>query len=403
MLEDFFEAQDEAQEHIAAHHSLTYGSDGKAMSFYQELQLSQAGSKAYIKSFSKPKDKFKHTLIFLLKIALSISFCIGFISLFILALGSENSAVGFVVLVSVLVFRYSDLGIKASHSALGILIVFAILAVGPRLANILPLGWAFCVNSVCILAIVVIGCHNVNLGNHSTLALSYVLLLYFDVSGTAYIKRVIGLAAGAVAVALIVYFKHRKIEYDCTFKSIFKEFDLSSERTRWQIRFTFCLSSVLLIGSVLGLKRPLWLGIAAVSVFAPMREKINFRAEYRVIGNIFGSILFLFIYFAVPNEILKYMGIIGAIGLFLSSKYGWQAAFNALSALAVATPILGVETAVFYRIFNNVFGAFYVLFFDQISEKMLLSASRLQKSADRRLNKTTSRLRSAFSERYYTL
>ena len=32
------------------------------MTFYQELQLNQAGSKAYISSFESPKDKWKHKI-----------------------------------------------------------------------------------------------------------------------------------------------------------------------------------------------------------------------------------------------------------------------------------------------------------------------------------------------------
>ena len=38
------------------------------MTFYQELQLSQAGSKSYIASFANLKDKAKHTGIYLFKI-----------------------------------------------------------------------------------------------------------------------------------------------------------------------------------------------------------------------------------------------------------------------------------------------------------------------------------------------
>lgn len=37
------------------------------MTFYQELQLSQAGSKSYIASLQNPKDRLKHTGITYLK------------------------------------------------------------------------------------------------------------------------------------------------------------------------------------------------------------------------------------------------------------------------------------------------------------------------------------------------
>ena len=61
------------------------------MTFYQELQLNQAGSKSYIASFKNPKDKIKHTGIYLFKILLTVSFCTVFIALFCALFGNSNS------------------------------------------------------------------------------------------------------------------------------------------------------------------------------------------------------------------------------------------------------------------------------------------------------------------------
>ena len=50
------------------------------MTFYQELQLNQAGSKSYIASFKDPKEKWRHIGIYLFKIFLNIAFCTAFIA-----------------------------------------------------------------------------------------------------------------------------------------------------------------------------------------------------------------------------------------------------------------------------------------------------------------------------------
>ena len=120
------------------------------MTFYQELQLNQAGSKAYIASFQDPREKLKHIGIYIFKIILNIAFSVAFITGFTLLFGPENGITGLVVLLCVQLFRFSDLGIRASHGAAGILILFGIFAVGPKLASLVPTGWAFCVNLVCI-------------------------------------------------------------------------------------------------------------------------------------------------------------------------------------------------------------------------------------------------------------
>ena len=55
--------------------------------------------------------------------------------------------------------------------------------------------------------------------------------------------------------------------------------------------------------------------------------------------------------------------ILGGIGVGLSATYGWQAVFNSWGAMSIAMTFLGVGGAIFYRIFNNAFGAFYALVF----------------------------------------
>ena len=94
------------------------------MTFYQELQLNQAGSKKYIASFQDPKEKLKHIGIYLFKIFLNIAFSMVFIILFSIIFGSENSIAGLAVLLCVLVFRSADLGIRASHAVFDIFILF---------------------------------------------------------------------------------------------------------------------------------------------------------------------------------------------------------------------------------------------------------------------------------------
>ena len=105
------------------------------MTFYQELQLDQVGSKSYIASIADPKEKRKHIAIYLFKILLTVSFCVAFVTIYTKLFGANNSIVGVVVLLSVMVFRYADMGIHNPHGAFSILIIFCILAVGPRLTN----------------------------------------------------------------------------------------------------------------------------------------------------------------------------------------------------------------------------------------------------------------------------
>lgn len=340
------------------------------MTFYQELQLDQAGSKSYIASFQNPKDKLKHTAIYLFKIILNVSFCTSFIILFSMLFGPENSVAGLAVLLCIMAFRCVDLGIRTSHGVVDIFLIFGILAIGPKVSNMLPPGWALCTNIIFIMLLLILGCHNVIMFNHATLVLNYLLLQGYDVSVEAFYKRLIGLSVGAVLTAVIFYYKHRKQIYKRTFSSLFKEFDLSSARTRWQLRFAFTVSSILLIGTLLDIPKTMWLGIAAMSVCVPFRKDIGFRVKNRILGNILGGIIFLAAYLIFPESAVAYFGIFGGICVGLSAGYGWQAAFNAFSALAIAVPVFGMPYAILLRVFNNVFSAVYTWLFDRIFEPL---------------------------------
>lgn len=81
------------------------------MTFYQELQLNQAGSKKLICASETKKEKYRHIAVYLFKIILTISFCVVFVTLFSMIFGTENSVAGVVILLALLTFRQADLGI----------------------------------------------------------------------------------------------------------------------------------------------------------------------------------------------------------------------------------------------------------------------------------------------------
>ena len=234
------------------------------MTFYQELQLSSAGSKQLIKNTQDSKEKRRHILIYNFKVYLVMIFCVAVVTVFSKLLGNNNSGVGVTVLLAVLVLRQADFGIKTSHGLISIMGIYAILIAGPRVSNMVPPVAAFVINVVCIMLLMIMGCHNVIMYNHSTFVLGYLLLQGYDVTGHEYIMRVVGLHAGML-VCLIIFFKNqRNRPYRRTFWDLFKEININSERTRWYIKLTFIVSSAMLIVSLMGLPRAMWIGIACL-------------------------------------------------------------------------------------------------------------------------------------------
>lgn len=336
------------------------------MTFYQELQLNQAGSKAVIKNASGFQEKFRHIVVYLFKIFITLLFCMAFVIGFSAFFGNDNSIAGVVVLLCIMVFRFADFGIKVSHAMGTIGIMFAILAFGPRIANSGNLVFELVTNTICIFLLMILGCHNVVMANHSTLVLGYLLLYGYDVTGEAYLMRVIGLGVGAILTGIVFYRNHRHQQYKRDMKSLFQEFCLHSSRTRWQLTVTFGVSTVIFLAGLLHLPRAMWAGIAVMSVVLPFRQNLKERVRGRIPGNILGGLVFLLLYFILPPSLYTYIGILGGIGVGLSASYHWQSVFNSLGAISVAVGILGLPGAVFFRILNNVFGALYGQVFEKI-------------------------------------
>lgn len=349
------------------------------MTFYQELQLNQGGSKKLIRDTKTKKEKFKHSAIYLLKVLLTVSFSVVFVSLFSMIFGAENSVAGVVILLALLAFRQADLGIHTPHAAGILAIIFGILAVGPWAAGVLPPFAAFFVNTGCIMLLMVLGCYRVEMSNHSTFVLGYLLLLGYNVTGEMYFLRLIGLGIGGAAVILVFLKSHKNRSYEKTFSDIFREFSFSSEKNRWQICLTLAVSTALLIAELLGIPRAMWIGIAAMSVLQPSREDMKYRLKFRAPGNLLGGALFLLLYHFLPGDVCTYIGIIGGICIGFSASYGWQAVFNSFGGVALAVSLFGAPGAVLLRIINNTAGSLYAFFFQRVYQTGLVGLLRTKK------------------------
>lgn len=326
------------------------------MTVYQELQLNQAGSKALIRASQGKGEKWKHILIYNFKIYLTVMFCTVFVTIYGQLFGGENSIVGVVVLLAVLVFRNVDLGFHAGESMGVMMGIFAVLAAGPHAANLVGPAAAALIHFVCIFCLSFFGCHNVIMSNHSTLVLSYLMLYGYDVSGQAYRMRLLGLLCGGIWVSLMLFRKQRKRVFRRRLADLFREFRLQSTRSRWQLGLALLIPAVLLIGEGLGFQRSMWIGFAAMSVYQPFEKDLKKRALHRFLGTLLGCLVFYGLTLVLPAEVLSLLGIAGGIAVGYCATYLWQTAGNVMGAMTAAVGIYGAKAAVELRIWDNLLG-----------------------------------------------
>ncbi|MGL5330276.1 MAG: FUSC family protein [Peptostreptococcaceae bacterium] len=341
------------------------------MTFYQAMQLGASNLKPLIKETKDEKLKRKYISAFIIKDFLCLLFCMIIVMAFSSVFGEENSIVGVVTVLCLLTFRFSNLNFNVAQSTITILFIFMIFMVGPYLASISNPIVSSIINFISIMTIVILSCHNVNLSNQSTFVLSYLLLYGYEVSNiNVYVSRVIALIIGAIIVAGIFYYKQRKIEFKNKITDIINDINFRDERTKWQVKFTLCICSAILIGELANLPRTMWIGFSCMSILQPNKEKLDFRYKNRIPFLIIGCLIFTGIYAVLPQEFSGYIGLIGGLMVGLSATYQWQTVFNCFGALTSVIPVMGLGTAIIMRILNNVFGALYTKIFDNIFDKI---------------------------------
>ena len=341
------------------------------MTIYQELQLNQAGSKEMLRKSETVKEKVYHMLVYLVKVAITMGFCFGFVTIFSILFGNENSIVGVVVLLCLMVFRNADFGIHTGQSTMLLALFFGIMTICPHLAHLVSPIFGMLLNIAALAVLIIFGCHNPFMFNQSTLVLGYLLLYGYDVTGKSYQMRFLGMAIGAFLTCLVFYRNHKSRVYKRTMKDIVKEFDLTSSRTKWQLCQILCVPTVLCIAEMCKMPRAMWAGIAAMSAILPFMEDMRYRVRKRILGNVAGVFCFIILYYLLPSSIYAYIGILGGIGVGFSVKYGWQAVFNTFGALAIAAEAYGLKGAVGLRVMQNVFGVVFALIFCIIFYKIL--------------------------------
>ena len=98
------------------------------MSFYRDLQLDTAVLKERIRSGAASRQQVYYGTVLTAKAVLTLLFCTGFIVLYSVLFGAENSAAGVAVLLCVLAFQNADFGVSLGDSLKLLVFYFAVIA-----------------------------------------------------------------------------------------------------------------------------------------------------------------------------------------------------------------------------------------------------------------------------------
>lgn len=345
------------------------------MGFYDALQLDPAVLKPRIRAVATVQERRKFQLALVLRSVLIVAFAIGFIAPLSTLFGQENSPMAMALFCILLGIRFVDMGCCIKDSLINLATSFFLLLLGPVLASLVNPFLALPIHFISFFLILLMTCDRPEMGNGGLYGFAYVFLSGNPVTGEQFWKRFGLTVVGYLLCGSILYFKHRHKNTQVRFSQIVRSFDLTSDKSRWQLRFALGVSLILTLGSALSLERFMWAGFACGSMLSgyPYTVDVRERFWHRMLGVVLGSSMFYVMYLVLPPSLHSLLGPIGGLCLGFCTDYRYKTAINCFGALMMATALYGVQGAVLLRILNNLLGVTFgftvILLYQKVMER----------------------------------
>lgn len=304
-------------------------------------------------------------------------FCVLFINGYNTLCGTENSIVGVVLLMGLLILISTDLGYDARQAALSIVLLFGILAFAPKLSLLHPL-LGVVVNVAALTVILLLSGHELSQSGHLPFTMGYIMLQGYDVTGELYQMRWISLLVGGIVIGILYYMVHRKTEQTAKLSDLFREHCISATRTQWYIRLISTSAIVMLVGDLVDFPKTMWIALTVLSLSTPLEAELRNRMLSRIPATIIGSVVVFSLFEAfVPVQYqIMVVSLAGFLSMFITS-YFIKTIYNSFSALITAVLLFPADQAIGIRILANLIGVavsivsilFFSLLFRRLCEK----------------------------------
>lgn len=343
------------------------------MRFYDMLQLDPAILKSKIRAAETVGERRRIWAAMALRSFLIVAFSIAFIAPLGSVFGTENNPMGVALFCILLGIRFVDFGYCIKDSMLNLAIAFSILLVAPVVTAFVHPLVAVCIHFAAFFTILLMTCDKPEMGNGGLYGFAYVFLTGNPVTGVLFWKRAGLTLVGYLLCGAILYFKHRNKNKDVRFRQIAAQFDMSQEKSRWQLRMALGVSLVLTLGNFFRMERFMWMGFACASLLSsyPYTVNIKERVWQRILGVVVGSALFFVVYQVTPDSMHGILGPLGGLCLGFSVDYHYKTAINCFGALMLASGLYGVHGAILLRIQHNVLGVILGFVFISLYQKLV--------------------------------
>ena len=214
----------------------------------------------------------------------------------------------------------------------------------------------------------------------------FILIYIFDQSNIAvgedFYIRMVSLVVGGIITGAVYYFRHKNSEEGIHISKIMKDIDITSPRFIISIRMAIGVSIAILIGTLLGLQRTMWISMSVMSLTQLEFETTKERFKHRIVYTLIGAVAFVLLFQVLIPE--KYNGLASIILSYIYTfikDYKHQIIFITVNALSASMLIFDPTEAIGTRILLIISGCMLAMAINKIDLKkpMIAIKERLAK------------------------
>lgn len=303
---------------------------------------------------------------------LKVIFIISFVILFSKIFGSINTLTGISILVALMTFWCIDIGINKKQAPFIIVLLFLLTGISNRLAMFNPI-LGLIINFATTFLITYIPSNKPEYKAYMAFILCFIFNESNPATGHDFLTRMISLLIGSLLVAVVYFFRHRKsdLKYDSV-QGHLKNIDITSDRFIVSIKMAIGVSIAMLIGTLLGLKRTMWIAISVMSLTQIDFEQTKIRFKNRIISTILGSIVFVVLFqLLVPDEYDFIASLVLTYIYAFLTDYKYQVILITVNSLSSALALFDASTAIELRIVLIISGCILGYLINKINFKKL--------------------------------
>ena len=172
-------------------------------------------------------------------------------------------------------------------------------------------------------------------------------------------RRLIALFVGGALIALVYYFSHRKKDDSdhMNISEMIKTMNKNTLQFNFSLRMALAVSIAMLLGSILGFQKSMWISITAMSITQPHFDDTKTRVKERFFGTLIGSAIFVLIFvYLVPQQFSSIVLLILSYIYTFIKEYKIKMIFITMSSLGAAMILFQPGVSVPMRIAFIVMG-----------------------------------------------